>query len=260
MTDPIYSRLLMTFLFAVIIAQASFAAFPELDLAVSHALTDGAGSFVATHGPLPVLNAVMKWSMETVALLVVLGTLAGWVGGWLRGAALRCAIFATVNVLIAPALIVNLLLKANLGRARPVNITEFGGTANFTPAWQWADQCARNCSFTSGEVSVTATLTLCAVVLAWPWLNGHRRQRAVLAGLALVVIVAAMRVSLGRHFLSDSLFSGLISAGVALASYRVLAIGRARTQMGLSDLRPLALWAQSLLQTATDRAERWLRA
>ncbi|MBE2276865.1 MAG: phosphatase PAP2 family protein [Rhodobacteraceae bacterium] len=238
MTDPLHHRLLLLWLFAMVAAQALFAAFPEIDLVIARAMTDGSGSFVATRGVLPWLSGLVRLMTEIVAAVIVFGTLAGWIGGRLRGAALRLAGYAAANVLLAPGVVVNLVLKAHVGRARPATLSEFGGTRDFTPAWQFSEQCDRNCSFVSGEVSIAATLALIAVVLFWPRMTRAGRGLAIAGGLAAVLGVAAMRLALGRHFLSDAVFATLISAGVALALYPLFGLSRARRDLPLPQPLP----------------------
>jgi len=227
--DPFYDRLLKAFLLAVILAQAGFAAFPGVDLAVSRLFSDAQGVFWANLGPWPVVNAVNKKLMELVAVLLVIGVLLGASTGRLRGADLRCWAFAALNVVIAPGLIVNLVLKSHLGRARPDYVAEFGGPAAFTPAFQVTDQCVTNCSFTSGEVSLAASLAICAVVMLWRQLRISGRVGAVALAMSVIVVVSMLRISLGRHFLSDAVFSVIVSAAVAMALYPLLDMRSART-------------------------------
>jgi membrane-associated phospholipid phosphatase len=253
MTDRLYSRLLLAFLFTVIVAQALFALLPGLDLAVSRRFTDAGGAFAAGTGAVPLLNDILRSAMELMAVAILLAVLAGWLGRWLAGANLRCAAFVAVNLALAPGLIVNGLLKSHLGRARPVQVTEFGGTAQFTPAWQITDQCARNCSFSSGDVAVAATLVICALVLAWPHLRGWSKALGGLLGLGFVVAIALMRLALGRHFLSDTVFSGLIAAATALALYPLFGIGTARRALSLAELRAGLSRLCAGLRTAAKR-------
>lgn len=227
--DPIHDHLLKAFLLIVILAQAGFAAFPGIDLAVSRLFTDGQGLFWATLGPWPLVNAVIKKVMEVAAVLLVAGVMLGSVTRRLRGADLRCWAFAALNLVIAPGVIVNLVLKSHLGRARPAYVAEFGGTSAFTPPFQVADQCLTNCSFTSGEVALAASLGICAVVMLWPRLSLPGRFGAVVLALAGILLVATLRISLGRHFLSDAVFSVVVSAAVAMMLYRLLDLRRART-------------------------------
>ncbi|MDO5705363.1 MAG: hypothetical protein Q4G49_09875 [Paracoccus sp. (in: a-proteobacteria)] len=103
---------------------------------------------------------------------------------------------------MGPGLILNGLFKETVGRARPADITAFGGKRVFTPLLQFTDQCMSNCSFTPGEVGVTAACVMIVLVLFWRHLPRGARAAALSAGVALVCLSITLRVGLGRHFLS----------------------------------------------------------
>lgn len=229
MNDRPYRRLLSLFLFALILCQALFAALPGIDLAVSGLFANGSAGFPWAGTVLTPINFLIRRTGELVALALVLWCLVGGLTGVLRGADLRAWSFAALTVLLASGVIVNMILKEHVGRARPADILPFGGPGQFTPAWQITDQCASNCSFTSGEVSLAASLSIVAVVLLWPRLRTLGAKSAAFFLAALYVgIVSVLRIGLGRHFLSDAVFSFLFSAATALALYPLLRIGTAR--------------------------------
>jgi lipid A 4'-phosphatase len=229
MDDRLYDRLVLAFLLTVIGAQAAFAAFPGIDLAVSSVFAKGSTGFPWAEGAPAALNVFFRSAGELTVLLLALWCIWGGLSGVLHRIDLRAWGFALLTVVIANGAIVSSLLKAYVGRARPANITEFGGTAAFSPAWQVTDQCARNCSFSSGEVAMAASLAIAAVVLLWPHLPSARaRNKALTVASAYVGIVALLRIGLGRHFLSDAVFSVLVSGAVALVLYRALRVGGAR--------------------------------
>lgn len=229
MVDRTYERLLFAYLLTVIAALVTFAAFPRLDLAVSGLFADAGVGFPWADGAAAVLNLVLRRLGELAAVGLVLWCLWGWVSGSVRGDDLRCWSFAAAGVVLASGVLVNLGLKSHVGRARPDQLAEFGGLAAFSPAWQVTDQCARNCSFTSGEVALAASLASAALVLLWPRMKraGDRLWALALAG-GYVGVVTLLRVGLGRHFVSDAVFSILVSVGVAFALYPLLQVGRAR--------------------------------
>ncbi|MFN4154630.1 MAG: phosphatase PAP2 family protein [Paracoccaceae bacterium] len=229
MTDRIYGQLLYAFLFAVILSQAVFAAFPGIDLAVSGLFANGSAGFPWANGPAVVINLLLRSLAELLIVGLVLWCLYGGLTGLLQGSDLRAWGFAAISVMLASGGIVNLVLKAHVGRARPGQVSDFGGEAQFTPAWQVTDQCVRNCSFSSGEVSLSASLAFAALVLLWPRLRTPWAR--ILAGLMATLyigVVAMLRIGLGRHFLSDAVFSVLVSAAVALVLYPALRIAQAR--------------------------------
>lgn len=248
MADGVYHRILLAYLMTVVVLQAVFAAFPGIDLVVSGFFAEGGVGFSWAGGPAVTLNLILRRTAELAALSLVLWSLYGSLSGHLRGDGLRAWLYAAAVPMLASGGVVNLVLKAHVGRARPDQLAAFGGEAAFSPAWQVTDHCAWNCSFTSGEVALSASLAIAGLVLLWPRLTRTGQRLAAVAGAATYVgVVALLRIGLGRHFLSDAVFSVLISAGVALALYPVLSISRART--AFDPALPIAV-----LHTA---AERW---
>ncbi|MCF8481160.1 MAG: phosphatase PAP2 family protein [Rhodospirillum sp.] len=119
------------------------------------------------------------------------------------------------SILLGPALLVNGIFKAHWGRARPVQIEQFGGDAVFTPAWVLSDQCASNCSFSSGHAALGFWTTALALLVPSP----HRGLAMTLAML-FGVLVGMSRIVVGGHFLSDTVFSGIFVITINLVLYR----------------------------------------
>ena len=116
-----------------------------------------------------------------------------------------------------PGVTSNLLLKENWGRLRPNGIQQFAGTADFQPWWRPSGACKRNCAFVSGEAS-QAFWTIAPATLAPPQMRPLALGGAVIFGTA----VGSLRVVLGRHFVSDIVFAGLITIAIVFALYRLL--------------------------------------
>ena len=227
-----YQRILTVYLLIVIVTQATFAAFPGIDLAVSRLFASGIQGFDWVVGTAPIINLGVRRVGEAVAFVLVAGIIFGLLSGKLRGNDLRLLAYPALCVTLACGGIVNLLLKAHVGRARPDTLAEFGGTAQFTPPWQIVDECARNCSFTSGESAMAASLAIPALVILWPHLTRDRaRLLAILIAVAYVAATSLLRIGLGRHFLSDTVFSVLFAAGAALVFYPALHIQQARLHL-----------------------------
>lgn len=135
--------------------------------------------------------------------------------------------FCTAVFVAGPGVLVNVLLKEHWGRARPFQTTLFGGDAHFTPPWQITDQCARNCSFVSGEVAGATALAIVICVLVWHW---RARLSPVLIRAVLILspllpaLSALQRIAAGRHFLSDALLAMLFTATLALILYPALVL------------------------------------
>lgn len=122
----------------------------------------------------------------------------------------RVALFLALSLVLGPGLVVNTVLKDHWGRARPSQVTEFGGTKRFTPAPLVSDQCARNCSFVAGDPAVAFWFLSPALLLPPP-----RRYAAVAGAVALGAFFGLARIAQGGHFLSDVVFSGVAIAATA---------------------------------------------
>jgi lipid A 4'-phosphatase len=137
-------------------------------------------------------------------------------------------VFLGLVLITGPGLLANTLLKDHWARPRPLYVVEFGGPEQFTPVLARSGQCARNCSFISGEASATFALGFAAAMLA-------RRRRAALMGAAVAAgaLIGLIRIGEGGHFLSDVVFAGVLMAlDVALMHWLVfgLLVPRARSE------------------------------
>ena len=137
-----------------------------------------------------------------------------WIGGlirpqWSWRIATRSMVFLTTSLLLGPGLIVEALLKPNWGRARPKDITLFGGDAVYTPPWQMAQECLSNCSFTSGHAAIAFWVAAYAFLLP-----PKDRVVGIFAGLVVGLGVGAVRIAQGAHFLTDVAAAGIIVIGV----------------------------------------------
>lgn len=201
-------------------AAAVFTLWPGIDLAVSAAFHDPAtGVWLGETRAWPVVReALWKVTEVSAVFFLVLFLLA------LPRRALvpaRLPGFALTALALGPGLVVNGLLKAFWGRARPRNVTEFGGSAEFTPALWPTDQCAGNCSFVAGEVAGWATLAMVLWLLAVRRLDDPARTALGALLVAAVSLTVFLRIAAGGHFLSDTVFAVVISVSVTLALWRL---------------------------------------
>jgi len=183
-----------------------FTAWPQLDLWASGLFHDPSGAFVGDQFAfVRFLYHGIPWSGKLYALVgLVVIVLSIWrprpLGArWSR----RLVALAWVSIL-GSGLLVNAGLKEYWGRARPVQVSEFGGARHFTPALQPTNQCEHNCSFVSGHA--TSGYILMAVGLMG---SVATRRRWLWIGLAWGAVVSLARIAEGGHFLSDTLFAGL---------------------------------------------------
>jgi lipid A 4'-phosphatase len=210
------------FIIGVVAAAIFFVAFPGADLSFSRLFyRPGEGFFPRGFPPIDILYDLVTVIVYAVGVFVVGASLARLVPRlkrlWLR---LRVIAFIALSLALGPGLIVNSLLKDNVGRARPFTIVEFGGTKTFSPALVPSDQCAKNCSFVSGHAAATFFLVTFAFLIRAP-----RRRRFAMAGaIAFGAASGLGRIALGAHFLSDVVFAGLIVYGVAWVLHEFLLV------------------------------------
>jgi lipid A 4'-phosphatase len=190
-----------------IVAAVVFSAFPDIDLWMSgQFFSPGDGFYlkdaawaVAIYESIPIIAIVVG-----VACLLLLGLNA--VRKRQIGAlSSRYLLFVLAALAVGPGLVVNAGFKDNWGRARPRDVTEFGGEKTFTPALQPTDQCERNCSFVAGHPSVAFWLG----AIGFAVLAGRRRNLILLVAAGLGLVAGLGRIVQGGHFLSDVIFSGL---------------------------------------------------
>ncbi len=207
----------------LVLVSLLFVAWPGLDLAVSALFFDPAEGFSAQRSA--VQGAVRE-----------IGSIAVWVVGLALAAppliklvapdsrllvTPRASLFGLGGLILGPGLIVNGILKEFWGRARPREITEFGGEAVFSQAWAISDQCARNCSFVSGEASSAFWLVSLAFVVPRHW-----RTTILATTLVIAVAVSFTRLTFGGHFLSDVLIAWLLTLLVLVILDRLVLQGR----------------------------------
>ncbi|WP_146030541.1 phosphatase PAP2 family protein [Pseudovibrio exalbescens] len=223
---------------------AFFLIYPTVDIWASHQFYNESGVFPATQSvfwnEIRYLNKyIIAWitilSVAVLLLKLLLPRLKAIVD-------LRAPIFLLSTLIIGPGIVVNMILKDNIGRPRPRNIEEFGGSFPFIGVWETSPHCGANCSFVSGEASVALWITALAFLLPKAW-------RLPVAGLTLTagLVFSINRVAFGGHFLSDTLLSWGITFLVIWLMYSLL-------------YRHTPRWAQpDVLDNAFTSAGLWLQ-
>lgn len=214
MQIPDARRSIPLLLGAILLTFVVFAAFPRVDLWVSGLFFRGPGQFALTD---VVATDALRQVIWGLAELTALGSLiAALAAKFLRQPILRVSgriwLFLLLLFALGPGLLVNGVLKRYWGRARPTDVLEFGGERLFTPPHLWSDQCAANCSFTSGEMAGAVVLMIAIVVILWHWRDRVLQPTYRLIGItafAIPLLTGAQRIASGRHFLSDVMFSAL---------------------------------------------------
>lgn len=179
-------------------------AFPELDLAVAALFAAPEGGFAARGAP---WEQLVYGSIDKALIGIGIGLIAAW--AWSRSRRQtsprvtgRRLAFLLLLLALVPGLVVNQVLKEHWGRARPVQLEQFGGSKQFTPAFVLSDQGGG--SFSSGHVAAAAWLVAVAAVLS------GARSGWTLAAVGYLLATALARMAAGGHFLSDAVTSILL--------------------------------------------------
>ena len=213
----------MIFVFMV----ALFILAPSIDIAVSGAFFRADDGFYLANNEFLTTFRFAMWRLMMAFLCVsMMLMLVGLL--WRRnifGIRTQLWVMITALFVLGPGVLVNLVLKSISGRARPADVTLFGGDATFTPAWLFSDQCNSNCSFVSGEGSGAAALVISGVLVLLELRSrlGDFWLRVGTAALVLLgIMAAAQRVVTGRHFLSDTVFAILLIFGLAVVLHGLI--------------------------------------
>lgn len=180
----------------LLLSSMIFVMFPQVDMRVSRYFTSGT-EFYLSDNPLLLWIRDANRILPSIVLPVMIILI---IAGPLKLSArltTRRALFVVVSYVLGSAIMVH-LFKNFFARARPRNVIEFGGTMEFTPAWQFASMCERDCSFPSGEAASAAAFL--SVLVFVP--DAYRKYVAALI-VPLSIIAALNRVAFGAHFLSD---------------------------------------------------------
>ncbi len=227
--DPL--SLLLRLAALVLAVFALFALWPGIDLAVSGLFhVPGEGFPVADMiWPDRLRRAIWGASIGMVAGAAVACAVAGLRHGPVLRLSARDWAFILALYLLGPGLLVESVLKRFWGRARPAEVTAFGGTRQFTAPHEIADQCLHNCSFTAGEMAGAVALALSLALIRARWrdrLGARSRSVTRLVIIALPVLAGAQRIAAGRHFLSDVILSTLVVMLVATALVLIMRLRR----------------------------------
>ena len=210
----------ITFLAATLTAVSFiFMGFPQIDIAVSALFYKPEQNFLLRDTPLHLF--VDSWIRPSIKYLTVTLVVACVYKLFLGKSPIKrrfnIVAFLFASFLVGPVLLVNGLLKEFIGRARPKNIIEYGGTKIFSPAYFPADQCETNCSFVSGDAAAAFSTIAFALIF-----NGKLRFHLVVVALSFGVLVSIYRLGTGAHFLSDTVLSGLFCILIILILERML--------------------------------------
>ncbi len=200
---------------------AIFISFPQIDLFVAGLFYDSqTHQFIYNSNPL--VQFIYKlFAMIHIPILlglIITGLLIRFNKLTLKNYKKWSITFLLTALILGPGLLVNTVLKDNsIGRARPVQVENFGGDKPFTPAFVYSGACSKNCSFVSGH----AAMGFYFMILGWLFTS----RKAFWGGCMVGVVLGLTRIIQGGHFLSDVLFAFwsvyfVISVLGALFSFR----------------------------------------
>lgn len=215
-------RLILALLLATLLASAVLAALPGIDLAAAGAFYNGRVFPIAANRSVEAVRVALYW-IEDLGFLVTLAlALRGRPFLNLSG---KDWLFQMLVYLLGPGLIVNAILKPFWGRARPFQVTSFGGSAPFSRAWAISDHCCGNTSFVSGEMAGATALAISLIMILRanrPRLGDSFYRMGIFAVLLLPLWTAWQRMAAGKHFFSDIVVSALLVCLLAAVLRRLL--------------------------------------
>ncbi len=204
----------------IVAVSAFFLLFPQVDLWASGLFYSDVGGFFAKSEPL--LRRFRHLGPHLVKLIAIACLLTLLLKLVLPGRRplmpLRMPVFLLTSLILGPGVLVNLILKNNWGRPRPVMVEIFGGDMPYQPVWKITQWCDTNCSFVSGEASAGMWLVAAVVFvapLAW-------RPLFLAFFLPLSLLLSLNRIAFGGHFLSDTLLSWGLTLLVILLVHRLI--------------------------------------
>ncbi|WP_316858256.1 phosphatase PAP2 family protein [uncultured Cohaesibacter sp.] len=195
------------------LTSAIFLIAPEIDIWFSRLFYSPADGFWLKDDTFPTrLRALGLFLPRVIIICLLLFSLARLLWPKLRSIfPLTKIIYLIGTATIGPGLLVNGILKANWGRARPVQTDLFGGHWPYSEVWVIANNCKSNCSFVSGEASMAFWLIGLVILLPMGW-----RKVGLWIIASLTSLVSLNRIAFGAHYLSDILIgwslTGLVMA------------------------------------------------
>lgn len=196
-------------------AFAVFAAMPGLDLLVAANYYDPQLGFV--HRDEALVRALYVWTPRIGHMLLLVlaacALLAPLLSRWLthRGhaeTAARCrhgqhaAVVALCCALLGPGLLVEIVLKGHMGRPRPVQVVQFGGTDSYHGPFVPGPDPGNHRSFVTSHAAAGFWLMSLGLTCGPVW-----RRRWLLIGTVTGAVIGVGRMMQGGHFLSDVIFA-----------------------------------------------------
>jgi len=188
---------------------------PEIDLGVSRLFYTPAEGFVLGGRSSTKVLPFVPWitiAFVTLLVLLLIRNLAAWRRSRQSPShvfSIRRNLFLLLTLVVGPGLLINVILKHQSGRSRPIRVEAFGGDRQFTPAFVTTGACRSNCAFVSGDAAMGYYF------LAFLFVARKRRLAIALAAYTLGTAIGVLRIAQGAHFLSDVIFAGFFTYLVA---------------------------------------------
>ncbi|WP_457744975.1 phosphatase PAP2 family protein [Sulfurimonas sp.] len=192
-----------------------FIIFPQIDISISKPFYDGTSFYLKG-------STFERFFYNSVKVLLpafTVGTIGIYIYNRIKKTNIlnlntKVLIYILLVLSVAPGLIVNATLKDHWGRARPVQIKEFGGNKTFTPAFILSDQ--KGHSFSSGHTSAAFAF------IGFALLATKRRTFWMSLAISYGILVSIARLIAGGHFFSDIITSFFIVWIVTHMLYKLI--------------------------------------
>ena len=192
---------------------------PDLDIRASAFFYRPDGGFTWANNI--VLDGLHNGTVVGSSLLGLLLLVAAIIGFLSRRDVLRLPakawVFLFLGLVIGPGLIANVGFKDHWGRARPREIVEFGGTHPFTPFYAPQPNPHTNQSFVAGDPAFGFYLPAFGFAAPRP-----KRKMIFYSGISIGILLGAMRIMMGGHFLSDVAAAALLMLASIVLLYRIM--------------------------------------
>jgi lipid A 4'-phosphatase len=193
---------------------------PTIDLTVSSWFFDPAAKLFPARSNIWAEWIRKDWPYLMFGMVSLVPILYLWGAAFKRpvlGITKMPALFLILSLVLGPGLVVNFTLKDHWGRPRPSTVTQFGGPFDYRMPLLPGGPCVKNCSFPSGHASLAYWLVAPALLAPV-----RRRKVTVSSAVFAGLVVGAVRVAQGGHFLSDILYAGIFTVGITYILYRFM--------------------------------------
>jgi lipid A 4'-phosphatase len=202
---------ILLFLAVHVLLGLTFYFAPEIDLGVSSLFYTPAKGFVLGSRSSTKVLPFIPWVTIVFVSLLLLLLMGNLVAGWRNRQptahlqSIKRILFLLLTLILGPGLLINVIIKHQSGRTRPIRVAAFGGDRQFTPAFVTTGACNSNCSFVSGDAAMGYYF------IAFLFVARKRRWAIALAAYSLGTAIGVLRIAQGAHFLSDVIFAGFFT-------------------------------------------------